>query len=60
MMGGTVRVVSTTRKVPALTVNARYQVFVREGKEFILDWHGGYVPVKKAKEAGIVLERLHG
>lgn len=60
MMGGTVRVVSTTRKVPALTVNGRYQVFVREGKEFILDWYGGYVPVKQAKEAGIILERLHG
>lgn len=60
MMGGTVRVVSTSRKVPALTVNGRYQVFVREGKEFILDWYGGYVPVKKAKEAGIILERLHG
>lgn len=55
MMGGTVRVVSTTRKVPALTVNARYQVFVRGGKEFILDWYGGYVPVK---EAGIILERV--
>lgn len=45
MMGGTVRVVSTTRKVPALTVNGRYQVFIRQGKEFILDWYGGYVPV---------------
>lgn len=58
MMGGTVRVVSTSRKVPALTTNGRYQVFIREGKEFILDWHGGYVPVKKAKEAGIILERM--
>lgn len=58
MMSGTVRVVSTTRKVPALTVNGRYQVFIRQGKEFILDWHGGYVPVKQAKEAGIILERM--
>lgn len=58
MMGGTVRVVSTTRKVPALKVNGRYQVFVRGGKEFILDWYGGYVPVKEAKEAGIILERM--
>lgn len=58
MMGGTVRVVSTTRRVPALTVNGRYQVFIRKGKEFILDWHGGYVSVKQAKEAGIVLERV--
>lgn len=58
MMGGTVRVISTTRKVPALTVNGRYQVFIRQGKEFILDWYGGYVPVKQAHEAGIVLERM--
>lgn len=60
MMGGTVMVVSTTRKVPALTVNGRYQIFLRQGKEFILDWHGGYVPVKQAKEAGIILELSHG
>lgn len=60
MIGGTVRVVSTTRRVPALTLNGRYQVFIRQGKEFILDWHGGYVPVKQAHEVGIILERLHG
>lgn len=60
MIGGTVRVVSTTRKVPALTVNARYEVLVRGGKEFILDWHGGYVPVKEANQAGIILERVRG
>lgn len=58
MIGGTVRVVSTTRRVPALTINGRYQMFIRQGKEFILDWHGGYVPVKQANEAGIVLERI--
>ena len=58
MMGGTVRLVSTTRKVPALTTNGRYQVFIRQGKEFILDWYGGCVPVKEAKEAGIILERM--
>lgn len=58
MIGGTVEVVSTTRKVPALTVNGRYRVYVRGGKEFILDWHGGYVPVREAKEAGIILERV--
>lgn len=60
MMGGTVKVVSTTRKIPKLTVNGRYQIFVRGGKEFILDWHGGYVPVKEAHKAEIILERLHG
>lgn len=58
--GCTVKVVSTTRRVPALTVNASYWVFVQDGKEFILDWHGGYVPVKDAKKAGIILERTHG
>lgn len=58
MMGGTVRVISTIRKVPALTVNGRYQIFVRQGKEFILDWSGGYVPVKEAKSLGIILERM--
>lgn len=58
MKGGTVRVVSTTRPIPALTVNGRYQVFVRQGREFIIDWYNGEVPVKQAHEAGIVLERM--
>lgn len=58
MMGGVVKVVSTSRRVPALVVNGRYQIFIRRGQEFILDWHGGYVPVKQAHEAGIVLERM--
>lgn len=58
LSGSLVRVLSTTRKVPALTVNGRYQVFVRNGKEFIIDWHGGYVPVEDAKKADIVLEKV--
>lgn len=57
--GGVVRVVSLTRKIPALTVNGRYQVFVRNGVEFIQDWHNGYFPVKESQSSGVVLERIH-
>lgn len=60
MMGGMVKVVNTTRRVPALKVNSIFPVFVRGGNEFILDEYGGYFPLKQAKNVGIILERLHG
>lgn len=57
-MSNTLRVVSTTRRVPDLKVNNDYPVLVRNGKDFIIDGYGGYFPIKQANDVGIVLETV--
>lgn len=51
-----VTVKSVSRRVPALVINGKYAVYTRHGQEYILDWHGGYVRIKEAGKAGIILE----
>lgn len=61
MMGGSVVVVSTKNSVPKLTCGETYPVVVRSGKEFIVDFYGGYLWLKDARVAGVFLERIkHG
>lgn len=61
MQGGIVRIISTKNSVPKLTQESQYQVVVKGGREFIVDWYGGYLDLKDAPRAGVILERVgHG
>lgn len=61
MHGRSVRVLATTNSVPKLTRWAEYQIVVKGGREFIIDWYGGYLDIKDAAKAGVTLERVsHG
>jgi len=59
-MANVVKVVSQQNSIPKLVTNARYQVFVRGGKEYILDWYEGYFPIAEAHKCGLVLEKTDG
>lgn len=51
-----VRIVSATRLVPKVTVGQVYDVVVRQGKDFILDGYGGWVPLAQVNECDITVE----
>lgn len=51
-----VKIISSPRLAPKLVVGQEYNVVVRQGKEFILDGYGGWVPLSQVKELDVIVE----
>lgn len=58
MNRGKVRIMSTKRAVPKLVVGQEYDVVIRQGKEFILDGYGGWVPLAQIKDCEVEVENV--